>query len=388
MSAPDRPTREQVDAELARVDDKFVCNDDGHRLLAGEVRALRADVERLRGRTHQIQEQEMAKRAHLDSLIAEMRARWDAAKRWTEDAGLLAKWAHGEGKAYPFWSMTSMHERDVLARLIGERDEARAALVARTPQSAEPEATERSSRLLRMRQALHEMLGFPQHIGFIADDEQLLDSVRVRITPAPVPAIPDGEGRQADADLDGRPLQPVTEALLVQAGEQLLRAVAPHDHPARQAIADVADWLRGNLGAPGTGWPVRAVLVSAPEGEDEHRTDTELWVEDWSWSQVPPPLLAVAPTKPGDTHITLGVADPANGVGEDGALDWTPRRLTAEQAVQLANALLGRARVMHSGLIPQHAAGCQDYDEDGAGSCVAGCPVRAAALALPTETQK
>jgi hypothetical protein len=72
------------------------------------------------------------------------------------------------------------------ARRIGSR------LAARTPQPAEQDATERSSRLLRLRQALHEMLGFPQHVGFIADDEQLLDRVRVRITPAPLPAVPDG----------------------------------------------------------------------------------------------------------------------------------------------------------------------------------------------------
>lgn len=84
--------------------------------------------------------------------------------------------------------------------------------------------------------------------------------------PAPQPAVPVGAARQADADLDGRPLQPVTETLLVQAGEQLHRAVAAHDHPARQAIADVAAWLRGQLGDPGSGWPVRAALAATASG--------------------------------------------------------------------------------------------------------------------------
>lgn len=36
-----RPTREQVDYELARVDDEYVCSDDRHRLLVAEIRALR-----------------------------------------------------------------------------------------------------------------------------------------------------------------------------------------------------------------------------------------------------------------------------------------------------------------------------------------------------------
>jgi hypothetical protein len=74
----------------------------------------------------------------------------------------------------------------------------------------------------------------------------------------------------------------------------------------------------------------------------------ELTIEDWSWSQVPPPLLALAPVHPGDPHMVLGVADPANGVDPDGELAWTPRRLTAEQALQLADELRARVEVMRS----------------------------------------
>ena len=88
------------------------------------VTDLRDEVRRLRARTHEIQAEEMAKRAELDSLVARLRARWDAARQWTEDAGLLAEWAHGEYARSPFWSMTSMNARDALARLIGERDDA------------------------------------------------------------------------------------------------------------------------------------------------------------------------------------------------------------------------------------------------------------------------
>ena len=86
----------------------------------------RREAERLRWRTHEIQAQEMAKRATLDAQIAESRLRWDAAKRWTEDEGLLAEWACGEFASSPFWGMTSQNARDALARLVGERDAARA----------------------------------------------------------------------------------------------------------------------------------------------------------------------------------------------------------------------------------------------------------------------
>lgn len=111
-------------------DSGAVAEREGARLLHAEYNRRGTELERLRGRTHEIQAQEMAKRAHLDSLIAEMRARWDAAKRWTEDNELLAEWASGEHAARSFWSMTSMRARDVLARLIGERSEALADLAA------------------------------------------------------------------------------------------------------------------------------------------------------------------------------------------------------------------------------------------------------------------
>lgn len=84
-----------------------------------------AEIERLRARTHEIQAQEMAKRADLDSLVAKLRTRWDASRRWTEDEELLAEWAHGEHAKSPFWMLTSTNARDALARLMGERDDAR-----------------------------------------------------------------------------------------------------------------------------------------------------------------------------------------------------------------------------------------------------------------------
>lgn len=43
---PERPTREQVEGELARIADPLVCSDELHRLLAAEVRALHADMDR------------------------------------------------------------------------------------------------------------------------------------------------------------------------------------------------------------------------------------------------------------------------------------------------------------------------------------------------------
>lgn len=72
-------------------------------------------------------------------------------------------------------------------------------------------------------------------------------------------------------------------------------------------------------------------------------TDTAVTIEDWSWSQVPPPVLEVAPVRVSRTHVVIGMADPANGIGEEGSLAWTPRRLTPAQARQLAAALIARA---------------------------------------------
>jgi hypothetical protein len=93
--------------------------------VLAELDEARRDVERLRARTHEIQAQEMTKRADLDSQIAEMRSRWQAAKRWTEDEGLLAEWAAGRFASSPFWGMASMDACDALMRLVAERDEAR-----------------------------------------------------------------------------------------------------------------------------------------------------------------------------------------------------------------------------------------------------------------------
>lgn len=91
---------------------------------------LAADVERLRQRSHQIQAQEMAKRADLDAQVARLRQRWDTARKWTEDAGLLAEWAHGDLAGSPFWALTSEDARDAVARLVAERDDAAAARTA------------------------------------------------------------------------------------------------------------------------------------------------------------------------------------------------------------------------------------------------------------------
>lgn len=71
--------------------------------------------------------------------------------------------------------------------------------------------------------------------------------------------------------------------------------------------------------------------------------DTELTIEDWTWSQVPPPLLAVAPVRPGAEYVVIGFADPANGVDENGWLEWVPRKLTPAQARELAAGLVARA---------------------------------------------
>lgn len=74
----------------------------------------------------------------------------------------------------------------------------------------------------------------------------------------------------------------------------------------------------------------------------------ELTIEDWSWSQVPPPLLAVAPVRPGAQYVVIGFADPANGVGDNGDLEWVPRKLTPVQAIELSEALRSRAEAIQA----------------------------------------
>jgi hypothetical protein len=73
----------------------------------------------------------------------------------------------------------------------------------------------------------------------------------------------------------------------------------------------------------------------------------ELTIEDWSWSQVPPPLLSVV-TDASRGRIVIGLADPANGVDENGWLAWTPRRLTPDQADRLADDLRARAAAIRA----------------------------------------
>lgn len=89
--------------------------------LTAERDALAADVERLRGRTHEIQAQEMAKRAALDAEVVAWRARWEQAERWTVHVGLTADWAIDP--SLPFWSMTSEATRTALMRLVAQRDD-------------------------------------------------------------------------------------------------------------------------------------------------------------------------------------------------------------------------------------------------------------------------
>lgn len=89
-------------------------------VLIARITALEAAVRRLRGRTHEIQAQEMTKRAALDSQIAEWRQRYEEARQWTEDA-----WPTPAGY-HPFWSTTSYNMRSALLRLVTERNELRA----------------------------------------------------------------------------------------------------------------------------------------------------------------------------------------------------------------------------------------------------------------------
>ena len=124
-------SREQCDRALAAGEkavehrEALISERDG---LRANNRVLRADVERLRGRTHEIQAEEMQKRKHLDSELDMWRNRWKYAEEWTQREGLRAEWAAEGFKHTPFWSMTSEHARCSLMRLITERDEARAEL--------------------------------------------------------------------------------------------------------------------------------------------------------------------------------------------------------------------------------------------------------------------
>lgn len=104
---------------------------------------------------------------------------------------------------------------------------------------------------------------------------------------------------------------------------------------------------QGWTDAPSEDCPVVRVVTAAEETlmtpDTAARVDEELTIEDWSWSQVPPPVLELAPARVSRTHVVIGMADPANGVDEDGSMAWTPRRLTPAQARLLASALIERA---------------------------------------------
>lgn len=86
--------------------------------------------------------------------------------------------------------------------------------------------------------------------------------------------------------------------------------------------------------------------MSAAPAEGPRGYPAELTIQDWTWSQVPPPLLSVVTQR---EHVVIGMADPANGVYEDGSLAWIPRRLTPDQADQLADDLHARAAAIRGG---------------------------------------
>lgn len=75
-----------------------------------ELELLRCQVDRLRARTHEIQAQEMSKRANLDRRLARWRSMWEYAERYCNDT--------------TWWSHTSYRDRAVLMRAVGERNRA------------------------------------------------------------------------------------------------------------------------------------------------------------------------------------------------------------------------------------------------------------------------
>jgi hypothetical protein len=94
----------------------------GAQQILVKIDELHAENERLRGRTHEIQAEEMRKRADLDKEIAYWRAMWQYAKQETE--GMTADWAIPSTSS--FWGMTSYANRATIMRIVGERNEAQA----------------------------------------------------------------------------------------------------------------------------------------------------------------------------------------------------------------------------------------------------------------------
>lgn len=108
-----------------------------------ELEFLRGEVDRLRARTHEIQAQEMAKRAHLDGQLAYWRGMWDYAERYCGDP----KW----------WRLTSYANRAVLMRSLRERNLALGALgILARGAVARRLAAERTRRLAGIRVCLEE----------------------------------------------------------------------------------------------------------------------------------------------------------------------------------------------------------------------------------------
>jgi hypothetical protein len=78
----DRPTREQVDADLARVADPDTCTDGLHRRLAAEVLDLRTELEAARVASEQIAEWRSAEQAELERLRSDDDLARDVARQW------------------------------------------------------------------------------------------------------------------------------------------------------------------------------------------------------------------------------------------------------------------------------------------------------------------
>lgn len=90
--------------------------------LAQQLAESQAEVERLRQRTHEIQAQEMARRAKLDKDMHQAKSFIERGRKWSSQ--LIANWTSDPGAT--FWSHGSYHNRAIVTALVLERDEARA----------------------------------------------------------------------------------------------------------------------------------------------------------------------------------------------------------------------------------------------------------------------
>lgn len=258
MSAPDRPTREEVDAALADADRAprvAVVEDTPHHegtrsgrgrrnpldVLAAEVRALRAEQDDARAG-----KRDRARWASwLDQSADEADDLSDA-----ERLGLRVAATHlldvEVAARVSTIDLDADAIRDLYGRLWAKVESGRAVQVARTPQPADDSAVHAEAcRVIREAWA-----ALPSSVAQLARAEGATLAGCIAAIPAPLPAVPDGE--------DEPDWHNMRERLHTEIGA--IVGVTPREERTGDADGDLIEMVRRAVWAPSP--------ATAPDGED------------------------------------------------------------------------------------------------------------------------